>query len=257
MGTRAMAGQDPPPPGEDLKVKDGLAGQSRCGSLCGGETEAREDTGMSGPLSRAKPCPGGRGSKMLRQQRPDLGSSSWTGGVAVGLLQRPCWLCSGRWPGTVSLPPSVPPLGPDTPRVEADVLTRSRQEQPLSPSTSRRLLPACWGGGPAAAPWGKGAEASSLVRRGVAQWEHFWPPQRASTGPSGRTQLELECLVGPSMGKRLLPPPVVVPYPAPLQPASEAPSSEGKVESWGWDCMQTLIQVPAPQTMTERGPLGE
>lgn len=197
---------------------------------------------------------------MLRQQRPeywDLRSSNWTGGVAVGLLQRPCWLCSGRWPDTVSLPPSVPPLGPNTPRVEADVLTRSKQEQqPLSPNTSRQLLPAC-SGAQQLHPGARAAEASSLVRRGVAQWEHFWPPQRASTGPSGRTQLELECLVGPSMGKRLLPPPVVVPYPAPLQPASEAPSSEGKVESWGWDCMQTLIQVPAPQTMIERGPLGE
>lgn len=160
MGTRAMAGQDPPPPGEDLKVKDGLAGQSRLGSLCGGETEAREDTGMSGPLSRAKPCPGGRGSKMLRQQRPeywDLGSSNWTGGVAVGLLQRPCWLCSGRWPGTVSLPPSVPPLGPNTPRVEADVLTRSKQEQqPLSPNTSRQLLPAC--SGPSSCTLGQGLQ---------------------------------------------------------------------------------------------------
>lgn len=32
------------PLGEDLKVRDGLAGHSRLGSLCRGETEAGEDS---------------------------------------------------------------------------------------------------------------------------------------------------------------------------------------------------------------------
>lgn len=67
MGTRVVAGLDLPL-GEDLKVKDGLAGHARIDSLCRGETEAREDSSISRPPSKAKSYLGGRGSKMDRQQ---------------------------------------------------------------------------------------------------------------------------------------------------------------------------------------------
>lgn len=67
MGTRVVAGLDIPL-GEDLKVGDVLAGHSRLGGLCGGETEAREGGSMPGPPSRAESHVGHRESKVDRQQ---------------------------------------------------------------------------------------------------------------------------------------------------------------------------------------------
>lgn len=53
VGTRAMEGLNLSL-GEDLRVRDGPAGHSRLGSFYRRETEARKDSGMSGPPSRGK-----------------------------------------------------------------------------------------------------------------------------------------------------------------------------------------------------------
>lgn len=67
MGTSIVAGLDIPL-GEDLKVGDGLAGHSRLGGLCGGETEAKEGGSLPGPPSRAESRVGHRECKGDRQQ---------------------------------------------------------------------------------------------------------------------------------------------------------------------------------------------
>ena len=157
VGTRAVADLGLPL-GEDLRVRNGPAGHSSLGSLCRGETEAREDSSMSAPPSRAKPYLGGRGSKMDRQQwssvkQPDQWPHLYCR-APPGLV---------RAGGVVLSPfpylfPSL--LEPCAPRVEADVLMQSSRCYPAH--HSNYCLPA---GGPAAAPQGKGCRGFFLHRK--------------------------------------------------------------------------------------------
>lgn len=134
----------------------------------------------------------------------DLNAGAWNKHQAtrpVGLsllLQGPCWSCSRRWSGTVSLLSSVPPRpGVSTPKVEADVLMQSSCHHPAHHCDY--CPPAV---GPAAASQGKGCRGFFLGGKRCDSVGISRPPQETSAGLSGLTQLGIEHLVEPSAGRR-------------------------------------------------------
>lgn len=176
------------------------------------------------------------------------------------LLQRPAGLVQA---GGVVLPPFPhlfpPPLGPSTPRVEADVLTQSSR---CHPAHQGNYYPPV--GSPAAAPQGKCCRGVFLGGTRCGSVGTLATPG-VSVGLCGLTQLEMECLVGPSMGRRLLPPSVgCAPLPsifaALWSQLVKPPPLRGRCRAGcpgSARCKQTLSQVPAYLMGNTIGPDGK